>query len=80
MKKEFRNAELFGMLSAVQVALRAIVRAHPDPDALEAAFRSEHEETMASLLPRPLPDVSLDAYRDFLSAVAPNQSAWLEDQ
>ena len=71
---------LFGMLSAVQDAIRALVKTHPNPQAIIKAFREEHEGTMASFsLPTldAVPAKSYEAYRDFLRGIAPNADEWL---
>ncbi len=67
------NDELYGMLAALQVALPAIVKTHPDPDAVIRAFREEHEETIALLTAQAIPESAIDAYRDFLHGVWPNK-------
>lgn len=72
---------MFGTLSAIQVALRAIVKTHPNPQTLIQAFREEHEETMSLLslnMPASVPAMSFEAYRDFLKGIAPNPDGWLE--
>lgn len=72
------HAKLLGMFHAVQVAIQAFAEAHPDPAALVKAFASEHESSMSALLASPLPDLTLEAYKDFLRGCAPNADDWLD--
>ena len=74
---EFRAA-VFGMLSALQVALRAVVKTHPQPQALREAFQREHEEALSVLATKPLPSAAFDAYWEVVRGIAPNPDDWLE--
>jgi hypothetical protein len=72
------RASQFGMLHAVQVAIRALVASHPRPEALLAEFAKEHHESISILLASPYPDTAIDGYKDFLRGCAPDPDAWLE--
>ena len=45
---------------------------HPAPDALADAMLREREETIAILLANGSPDLTIDAYRDFLDGMRPH--------
>jgi hypothetical protein len=62
----------YGMMAALQVTLRALIKSHPDPAALIGEFHREHEETCALLLAQDIPDSVLDIYRTTLFAISPN--------
>lgn len=62
----------YGMMAAIQVALRAMIASHPDADALIRAFHEEHEGTMAFLIAQDVPDNVLEVYQDTLKGISPN--------
>lgn len=72
-----KSAEIFGMLSAVQVAIRAIIRNHPDKDGLAKDFQIEHEEMLALLVAMPIGDEAIVHYRNFLLNTSPHPERWL---
>jgi hypothetical protein len=72
------HAAQMGMLHALQVAIRAIVATHPNPEALVSEFAREHQESMALLLASPYPDAVMEGYKDCLRGCAPNPDEWLE--
>jgi len=72
MSPEDLQASLFGILKACQDAVRAIAMTHPEPDALAQAMLKEREETIAILLANGSPDLTIDAYRDFIDAMRPH--------
>ena len=74
---DFRAAQM-GMIHALQVAIRAIVAAHPNPESLAREFANEHQESMALLLASPYPDSVMAGYKDCLRGCAPNPDEWLE--
>jgi len=68
----------FGMLTAIQTGLRAIVKSHPDPERLIREFEREHNETLAILgVHFSASDEVRAAYRDCLIGFAPNSDDWL---
>lgn len=67
-----KKAEIYGMFCALQVAIRALSKTHPQPEKLIEALRHEHEESLALLNASPIPDQSIAAYRDFLGGMIPN--------
>ncbi len=74
---EFRAVQM-GMIHALQIAVRALVAAHPNPEALAKEFANEHHESMAVLLASPYPDAVMEGYKDCLRGCAPNPDEWLE--
>ena len=66
------NDTFYGLMAALQVALRALIKSHPDPAALIQAFHREHQETYALLLAQDIPDSVLDLYRTTLAGISPN--------
>ena len=75
--EHFRAATL-GMIHALQVAIRAICLTHPNKDALIEALKHEHHESMSLLLAKPLPDVTIEAYKDILWGCTINSDDWIE--
>lgn len=63
---------MYGMIAAIQVALRAFAKSHPNPDALIHAFQAEHEGSLALLIAQDIPDSALEVYHDTLKWFSPN--------
>jgi hypothetical protein len=55
---------VFGMFAAMLTATRAIVRAHPDKEALIRQMEREAEETIALLLARNVSDRQIEVFRE----------------
>ena len=70
--KPVTNDVAFGMMTAIQVAIRALIASHPNPAALLEAFREEHEGTMAFLIAQDVPDSVIEVYHDTLQAISPD--------
>lgn len=60
----------FGMFTALQASIRALITTHPNHEALIAAIRHESEETISLLLARQVPDQAIEAFRDAWNGVA----------
>lgn len=71
------TAEMMGMMMAIQVAIRAIVKNTPDKDALSKAFQDQHEEMLALLVAMPIGDEAIAHYRNFLLNISPHPERWL---
>jgi hypothetical protein len=72
------RASQMGMFHALQVAIRAIVATHPNPEALVQEFEREHHESISLLLASHYPDAVMEGYKDYLRGCAPNTDKWLE--
>lgn len=72
MSPEDLQASLFGMFKACQDAVRAIAMTHPAEEALAQAMFREREETIAILLANGSPDITINAYRDFIDGMRPH--------
>ena len=68
---------MLGMFNALVTALRAFSKTHPNPDALIAAFRFYHAETIASFARDNLSQNAVEAYYVLLRDIAPNPDEWL---
>ena len=67
-----QEAELYGMLVAMQPAIRALCKSHPNPQMLLIEFERENEETIALLTASAIPDASIQAYRDVFENIRPS--------
>jgi hypothetical protein len=74
---QFRATQM-GMIHALQVSIRALVAACPNPEGLVREFATEHHESMSLLLASPYPDAVMEGYKDCLRGCAPNPHEWLE--
>lgn len=66
-----KDAE-FGVTLAIQDAIRALVKTHPDMDAIARQMLREREETIALLLGKGHPDSVIEAYRDTMDSMRPH--------
>lgn len=58
-----------GVLAALNAAVLAIIKTHPDPDALGAALHTEGEVVTAALLGRNTPEAALEALRQTIEVL-----------
>lgn len=72
MSPEDLQASLEGIVMAFQDAIRALSMTHPAPGTLAQAMYKEREETIASLLAKGTPDLTIDAYRDIIDSMRPH--------
>jgi len=62
------NSDLAGIQAAYSAVLRALIETHPDKQALLAAMRFHHQETLALMTAAPIPDRALETF----------QMAWMQ--
>lgn len=72
MSPEDLQASLLGMFKACQDAVRALAMTHPAPEVLAEAMLREREETIAIMLANGSPDLTINAYRDFIDGMRPH--------
>ncbi len=61
-----------GVTLAIQDAIRALVKTHPNMDAIARQMLREREETIALLLGKGHPDSIIEAYRDTMDSMRPH--------
>lgn len=67
------NANLMGVQVALATAIRALIKTHPNPEALIAAMRMEHQESLALLTNMPIQDQTLEAFHVAWELVGPKE-------
>lgn len=56
------DAQTVGVISALQTCVAALMRCHPNPDAVRQALHQESEPVTAMLLGRPTPEAALAGF------------------
>lgn len=65
------KASSAGIAFAMQTALRALLKAHPQIDELLPVLKREGEESLSLLLHMGVPDRSIEAFRDAWNGLVP---------
>ena len=72
-KLEKLNADLMGSQIALGTAIRALIKTHPNPEALIAAMHHEHQDTLAHMTNMTIPEQVLEAYYTAWNLVGPKE-------
>ena len=62
-----------GSTMAMQDLLRALIKVHPDIDAVAHAMYREREETMALMLAKNWSDTTITSYRETIDSIRPHR-------
>lgn len=68
------QAASLGTTLAFRDVLIALIRLQPDIGALAEAMKREREETIALLLGKGVPELTIEAYRDTMDMIRPHKS------
>ena len=61
MSDENQQEKIYGMMAALQAAIRALMKSHPNPSVLFQEIQKENEETIALLTGQPISDSAIQA-------------------
>jgi Spy/CpxP family protein refolding chaperone len=61
-----------GVTMAFRDAIRALIKTHPDMDAIATQMLHEREESIALLLGQGYSDAAIEAYRDTMDSLRPH--------
>lgn len=64
--------ELAGTVLALSSAIRALIRTHPNPEALIAALNFEHQETLALISAAPIRERAVETFHTVWTSVGPS--------
>lgn len=63
------NLQTLGTITALQTVVNALLKTHPDPQAVLSAIADEREPLTALWLGTPTPEAMLDSYDEALQAL-----------
>lgn len=61
-----------GSKMAMQDLLRALIKTHPNIDAVARAIHQEREESIANMLGKNWPDTIIESYRNTIDSIRPH--------